>query len=251
MSYPRPIECVRQIEVTSKCNLKCVYCPSKRLPELRKQPPTFMTMDHFKRALEWAKVLNEPTDPLRAEIGLTGIGEALMHPDFVEMVRLTREALPENPITFSTNGILLTEKMCEQLAPYNPRIYVSLHRPEKAAHAINAARKYGLLDGYNPAAATDAFAWAGAVDWPVSANPITCEFLRSGWGVVLADGRWATCCLDAEGASVVGHVDDPIGSLFIRPWSGDTQSCEQCHMVIEEPIIRDPGKAARLAGDAQ
>jgi hypothetical protein len=193
-----------------------------------------ISTEHFERALEWA--VHFEKQGTQGELALTGLGEALLHERFVEYVRLAREALPHNRITFSTNGILLTEELCQALAPYRPEVYISLHRPEKAKHAVDAAQKAGILAAVNVSAATDAFDWAGQLEWPNSAEPIPCEFLRSGWCVVLADGRITTCCLDATGAGVVGHVDDEIGSLSIEPWGADYGGreigCSACYQEV-------------------
>jgi organic radical activating enzyme len=242
MQYPRPIESIHQIEISSRCNLRCVYCPSKDLDKPvadggSGRAKEDISMENFERALEWAQHFHHCGT--QGELALTGLGEALLHPDFVDFVRLARKALPSNRITFSTNGLLLTEKLVEELAPYRPEIYISLHRPEKAKGAIDAAQKAGLLAATNASFATLAFDWAGQLDWEVSIpeDSVTCEFLRSGWAVVLADGRLTTCCLDATGAGVVGHVADVIGSLSIQPWGtegGDGRNigCESCHMVV-------------------
>lgn len=239
MKYPRPIKSIHQIEISSDCNLRCVYCPSRNLDKPIADGGSGRAKQHiaretFERALEWAQHFERAGT--QGELALTGLGEALLHPEFVDLVRVAREALPTNPITFSTNGILLSEELCAQLAPYGPQIFVSLHRPEKAKHAVDNARKYGLLSGVNAAAATEAFDWAGQLDWPNTAAPITCEFLRSGWCVVLADGRITTCCLDATGAGVVGHVDDEIGSLSIEPWGADYNGrrigCDACYQSV-------------------
>jgi hypothetical protein len=169
-------------------------------------------------------------------LAITGIGESLLHPEFADFIRLAREALPGNLITFSTNGILVTEELCEQIAPYNPRAYVSLHRPERAKHAVDLFRKHGLLDGTNTAFATESFNWAGGLDWAVSIpeDSVVCEYLRSGWAVVLADGRFSACCLDASGASSRGTIWDEIGSAVTEPWGDEatSQSCSSCHMSV-------------------
>lgn len=194
-----------------------------------------MDMRTFERALEWAVALNGQWtgNAMMAELSLTGVGEALLHPEFERMLALAREALPDAPLVFSTNGILLTDEVAGRIARYRPQVYVSLHRPEKAAFAINAAKKHGILAGYNPSPATSAFDWAGQVDWPVSAPGGVCEFLRSGWGVVLASGEISTCCLDASRKGVIGHVDDPIESLA-RPSSTrglkPFELCGSCHL---------------------
>jgi hypothetical protein len=187
----------------------------------------------FERAIEWAAALNDPNDPLREELSLTGIGEALMHPDFVELLAYARQRLPTTFLAFSTNGLLLTEELCARIAPYGPGIFVSLHRPEKAGPAIEIAKRYNLWLGANPAPSVSAFDWAGQVKWFVSASRIPCEYLRSGWGVVLVDGRITTCCLDASAKGVVGHVDDPIESLTQEGTGiGPFSLCKACHCEV-------------------
>jgi organic radical activating enzyme len=239
MDYPRPITSIHQIEISSSCNLRCVYCPSRNLDKPIEmggsgREKEDITVETFKRALEWAKHFD--TVDTQGELALTGLGESLVHPDFVELVRLAREALPDNRITFSTNGILLSDALCEELAPYSPEVYVSLHRPEKAKLAVDNARKHGILQGVNAAAALEAFDWAGQLEWENTAQAIPCDFLGRGWCVVLADGRVTTCCLDATGAGVVGHIDDEIGSLSIKPWSGDYNGkeigCGPCYQTV-------------------
>jgi len=237
MKYPRPIESIHQIEISSRCNLRCVYCTSKDLDKPIAEggsgrPMIDLTPELYARALEWA--VHFEREGTQGELALTGLGEALLHERFVEFVRDAREALPANRITFSTNGLLLTEELCADLAPYRPEVYVSLHRPEKAKGAVDAARRHGILAGYNEAFALSAFDWAGQLakdveetpTWEVTAPSAPCEFLRSGWSVVLSDGRITTCCLDSTGAGVVGHVDDEIGSLSIKPWKADYNGSE-------------------------
>lgn len=241
MDYPRPIEQIHQIEISSRCNLRCVYCPSRDLDKPIERGGSGRAMEDmtaatFERAVEWAVFFDE--QGTQGELALTGIGEALLHPEFVPFLEHARERLPDARITFSTNGILLTDELCERIAPYRPEVYVSLHRPERAKGAVDAARRHDLLSGVNSAFALDSFNWAGQLDWEVSIEPgtVTCEFLRAGWAVVLADGRITTCCLDATGAGVVGHVDDEPGSLSIEPWAGDYNGkpigCESCHMRV-------------------
>jgi MoaA/NifB/PqqE/SkfB family radical SAM enzyme len=150
-AYPRPITSVHQIEPISACNLRCVYCPSKDLEEIRNQPKMNMGLDVFERALHWCKHFE--AQGTQGELSLTGIGETLMHPQWREMVRMAREALPGNYLNFSTNGILLDDAACEHLARYGFRVWVSLHRPEKAGPAMNRAARHGILDGPNASAA--------------------------------------------------------------------------------------------------
>jgi organic radical activating enzyme len=257
VKYPRQVEQLHQLELSSNCNLKCVYCSSPTLDKPltdsagKSLPITQgggfgrakenMTLATFERALEHAKFYDR--QGTQGELALTGIGEALIHPDFPQLCKLARAALPHNLITLSTNGLILanrktdaarelSDRLLDSLEENRVAVYVSLHRPERAKLAIDLLRKRGLLAATNQAFATESFDWAGGLDWEVSIpeGSVTCEFLRSGWCVVLADGRVTACCLDSEGGGVSGHVDDPLGSLHIAPWEGVKQGCSGCHM---------------------
>ena len=222
MVYPRPVTSIKQIEVTTHCNLRCVYCPSPNLP----RPYQHMEMATYRRALVWADYFQR--QGTQDELSLTGIGEGLMHPDIIEMVALAREMLPHNRIVIATNGLLLDDEMARNLAPYRPQMWVSNHRPEAAGPAIEAARRWGILGGKNDAFATSALDWAGQVEWFVSAPQTICEFLRTGWGVVMDSGKITTCCLDATGEGAVGHVNDEPGTAFMKPYS----LCRSCYQEV-------------------
>lgn len=231
MKYPRPVRDVHQIELTTRCNLKCKYCPHHpNLPRKKED----MEWDVFEASLDLVKFFVR--QGTQTELSLTGIGESMLHPRFVEMVAESRVAIgPHRPLTLTTNGLLLDDAMAAALAPFRPQVFVSLHRPEKAAFAIVAAKKHGILAGRNTAFADSAFNWAGyQQNWTpiVSAPNIACEYLRSGWCVVLVDGRIATCCLDADGSSVVGDVRDNPEKLALKPWGDEKKGCQACHMSI-------------------
>ena len=134
------------------------------------------------------------------------------------------------PIVFSTNGLpSFTEEIAKACKKYNVEVMISLHRPEVAGRAIQMAQELGILKYVNNSFATEAFDWAGQVDWFVSVKKeVICEYLRSGWGVILFDGQITTCCLDSENKGVVGTVWDEPGSLELEPYS----LCQSCHMTV-------------------
>jgi len=230
-AYPRPVRDVHQIELTTRCNLKCHYCP--HFPELPREKVD-MDWDTFEAALDLVRFFVR--QGTQTELSLTGIGESLLHPRFVEMVAESRAAIGQaRPLVVTTNGLLLDDAMCEALKPYAPQVYVSLHRPEKAALAVAAAKRAGIFKLTNSQFVTGAFNWAGYQEnWTpmVCAPPLPCAYLGAGWCVVLVDGRVATCCLDADGSSVVGHVRDDPESLALSPWGDEKKGCKACHMRV-------------------
>ncbi|WP_052812938.1 radical SAM protein [Desulfonatronum thioautotrophicum] len=87
-----------QIEVTSKCNAACAYCP--RTVYREHWHDRFMSLDTFRCLL--------PTLGKTKLAYLQGWGEPFLHPEFPTMVRLAKEAGCTVGVT--TNGMLLTEK---------------------------------------------------------------------------------------------------------------------------------------------
>ena len=220
----RLIQEIHQIEVTSRCNLACKYCPHPKM----QRPKADMDWLTFLRAMLWVTYFYERG--LQKELSFTGIGEATLHLKFIPMLIYARQHCPDLPILFSTNGLpTFTEEIAQACQELNVGVMISLHRPEVAGRAVELAKKYGVLKYVNNSAATEAFDWAGQVDWFNSTQEnIVCEYLRSGWGVVLQDGQITTCCLDAENRGVVGTVWDDPGSLSIEPY----ELCKSCHMEL-------------------
>ena len=232
MTTTWPIRSLHQIEITSHCNLRCVYCPS---PVLGREK-LHMSREHFMRSLEWVK--HYVAAGTQGELNLAGIGESTLHPDFVEFVGIAREALGwQRRVCFATNGLLMTREMAQALKPFKPTVWVSLHRPEKAKGAIDALREAGLLELGSCDPAMQAVDWAGQVDWKLTTEDfgMPCPWKARGWVYVLADGRMSSCCFDSTGSGVVGHVSDAIGSVRGRPYV----LCKSCHQDVMIDGFRD------------
>lgn len=66
-----------QIEITTKCNKKCFYCPIETMSNKH------MSFEQFKLIVDKYK---EPVNFL-----LQGIGEPFLHPDFMKMIVYIKE----------------------------------------------------------------------------------------------------------------------------------------------------------------
>lgn len=220
MKYPRPIQMVHQLEISSYCNLRCHYCPYK----VMERDNLYMDEDTLQASLSFISQLEEAGT--QDELALTGMGEAIMHPEFIPILSRVRKIV-SGKITMSTNGIAFTEEIAQACAEYGVEVYVSGHRPEKAAFAVNLAREYGLLEDTNSSAMISSFNWAGQIEWPVTAPHTLCDYLKLGWCVILADGQITSCCLDAHGKNNLGNVKTHQPSeVVMEPWS----LCRSCHM---------------------
>lgn len=224
MRYPRSLTRIHQIEISSRCNLACVYCPHPKM--LREKVD--MSWETFIRCLEWITHFTYTKGGTQTEVSLTGIGEALLHPLFPKMLGTIRELFPTMRLLLATNGLAVTAELAKVIASNQCEVFVSLHRPEAAGPAIELLKKYGVAVGINTSFATSALDWAGTVKHFVSAPKTVCQYLAQGWGTVLSDGRITTCCMDSEGLGIVGHVNDQVGAAYFRPYS----LCSTCHLTV-------------------
>lgn len=226
------VRSLHQIEITSRCNLACKYCVHPHM----KRPKEDMDRDTFIKCLQVANHFVRAGT--QQELNLAGIGESTMHTNFVEFVHLAREAVGWNcHLVLSTNGVAMTDDMIEGIKSSGISIYVSPHRPEKAAKPIKKLREVGLLKGLSEGAWTASVDWAGQLDWPVTAptKDMPCPWIPNGRVTAFSDGRLSTCCFDSDRGGVVGHIDDLVNGkeLFVEPY----KLCGPCHHVVSEEVL--------------
>lgn len=219
---------IHQIEITSRCNLRCKYCVHPRMPRVKQD----MREAVFVKALEW--VCDFARIGTQGELNLCGIGESTLHPEFARFARLAREAIGEaGVLVMATNGVNVTEEHAVAMREARMRVWVSLHRPERAKLAIDLLHSYGVLAGVSADPSIAATDWAGQVDWTVTAQrPTTqCPWLRGQYAMVLSDGRVTTCSFDGQGADgVLGSVWDDVAAMALKPYS----LCRTCHQYQPE-----------------
>ena len=96
---PRPFPFWVNIEATNVCNLDCVFC-SRQLATCARG---YMSDDTL------ARIVNEVAQYPPAALRVAGWGEPLLHPRFVDHVRIIKAA--GIPLKVYTNGMNLTEEM--------------------------------------------------------------------------------------------------------------------------------------------
>lgn len=214
------ITTVHQIELTSRCNLRCQYCPHSTLRRVKAD----MGMEVYKAALKWAQTMESP------ELSLTGMGEGTLHPQFCEMLRMARKALPRTKLLLSTNGIKLTDEMFTAMRETSTILWISAHRPEIAGRTLQRSLRAGVMTGINNHIVDSGFSWAGQVDWADMAPAHVCQYLSKGWATVLQNGDVVACCMDAHGLYPFGNVMDAVLPTHIDAMP----LCNACHLAIPQ-----------------
>src|SRR5215211_4993145 len=87
-----------QVEVTSSCNLRCPMCLVAYRPGQGRSTGA-LSLDAFRSLLDELPDVDDIT--------LQGLGEPLLNPDLVEMVKLAKDR--GAVVGFNTNGTVLTE----------------------------------------------------------------------------------------------------------------------------------------------
>jgi len=109
------------LELTYRCNWRCVFCYNPRHHDLRGLPTE-----------RWLGVLDELRELGTLYVGLTG-GEPLTHPDFLAIARGVRERA--FALRVLTNGALVTEALAAEIAALQPMaVELSLHGARAETH---------------------------------------------------------------------------------------------------------------------
>ncbi len=205
--------------------MRCSYCPN---PHGLGYGKGNMSMETWQRVLYWTERLKHNQPRKEPVTWLHGIGEPLLNPHLVEMVR---SMSPITKVGFSTNGKILDEELAVALGDAGLTILtISTHDLEAAFAAQEACRCVDApyLVVFQALFDDD---WAGqvqGVDVPhlkQFATDYYCAHLELGGVQVNWRGDIITCCVDAQGDPVLGSVyDDDIMGIDIEPIS----LCKSC-----------------------
>ncbi|HID36829.1 MAG TPA: radical SAM protein [Ghiorsea sp.] len=110
------------LEITDQCNEQCIHCYASSSPACS----DFLSLAEIKAVLEQARALGRPI------VQFTG-GDPLIHRHLVEAIAFTH-ALDFQSIEIYTNGLLLNDKLLQQLLPYAPSFAFSLYSPDEMVH---------------------------------------------------------------------------------------------------------------------
>jgi radical SAM protein with 4Fe4S-binding SPASM domain len=127
--FPKRVE----IELSSKCNLSCSYCPRRFIDNL----DGFMEYSLFKR------IIDEISEYPETILVLHRRGESLLHPQFVSFLNLIKDNF--NNVQLATNGTLLDREKAEAIIQTISFLSFSIDTPSLFNQTrINA--KYDMVE---------------------------------------------------------------------------------------------------------
>lgn len=226
---------ISQVEITSRCNLRCKYCPHPTMAREKQD----MSDEVFERTLYWLGEFQR--QGTQGNINLHHFGESTLHPKFIEWVDRITDVVPEARV--SSNGVGVTREMIFAMKDAGlTALSLSIHRPEVVQKVADWCIEADLTYDWASGMLSAPHNWAGQVEGRVSewAKSYECKFLEIGECVILADGRLATCCIDAEGIVDLGTVWDDLRNIRLEPFS----LCKSCHHIVPEGMF--PGWREKL-----
>ena len=103
--FPLPAPWTLYIDVTNRCNFKCVYCPTGN-PDMLKRAQRYqrhMPMEMYKKIIEDMKEFPHPVKI----VNLYKDGEPLVNKNLIEMIHILKDANVAEKIYSKTNGALI------------------------------------------------------------------------------------------------------------------------------------------------
>lgn len=218
------IRSIHQIEMTSRCNLRCKYCVHPTMTRAKED----MSDVTWRAALAWVRIFVDAGTQGR-ELNLCGIGESTLHPMFGEWCLQARAAIGnERDLVLATNGVGVTEDHALAMRYARTKVWVSLHRPEKGGPSVNLLKRYGVLAGVSIDPSISGVDWAGQVKWEVTAPRSVCPWLKEGKVMIGSQGDVLTCSFDGNGVGRLGVVWGDVASMESSPYA----LCANCHQEV-------------------
>ena len=192
---------IYQIEITSRCSLKCDYCPHPTMKRAKQDMP----LETFVRALDY---------PFSRDVVVGHhFGEPLLHADIVTMCR----AAFDRGLAFGFSTNLNVPRHMQTIAALVENglawLKISFHNEVSTRRAAEVTAAFPDLPVIFERLERK-HSWADQVALPFAGNQrcqpgtMDCEFHHFDQCVVSAQGRLLACCLDVEGQSDFGSLFD-------------------------------------------
>jgi len=133
-----------QIRPTTLCPLNCIFCSTDAGPRSRSRLAEYVVA--LEPLLEWVDRVVEYKGRRGIEAHIDTVGEPATYPRLIELIQGLREIEGVETISMQTNGVLLDERLIEEMAEAGmDRLNVSIHAlDEEMARRMVGASSYPL-----------------------------------------------------------------------------------------------------------
>jgi MoaA/NifB/PqqE/SkfB family radical SAM enzyme len=201
-----------QIEVSSYCNAKCIFCPYSTV----KRAKGFMDMDLFKKIIDEATLSMEKFH----EVQLTGLGESLLDKLFEDRIRYVKEKMPGMQVGVYTNGTYLTPERFESLADAGlDYVVVSLN-----ALTGDQRKRVMRLDDWEIVQDNLKYAFNNRDKIRVEVHAVANGERTGGAGLLIREGNWAGDNRTIRDCDRAKCCNRAIGQIYIM-WNGIVSTC--------------------------
>ncbi len=112
------------LELTQKCNLRCLHCYADAGPEMSAENPL--------PAKKWGEIIQEASEMGFSGIQFTG-GEPLLYPELINLLRIARK-LDYELIEVYTNLTLLSDKLLDEFKTLGVCVATSFYSYDRETH---------------------------------------------------------------------------------------------------------------------
>lgn len=220
------IKSIKNIELSSICNMSCEYCLSSRIKKHRKTG--FMSLEVFEKVVD--RIVEFEKQGTQGEVWLHGTGESLLNKDLITMIKLIKNRV-KSPVYLSTNGLLIDNNMATLLKESGiDKVDVSFHDEMVAKQALVALYTHSIESKITTGSQEARFDWAGQVEVEKlnQSNP-NCPWIANQECFIMHDGSIVNCCFDSFGTNIIGHIDD-MSAISIKPF----KLCKTCNHLTGE-----------------
>ena len=130
-----------QVEITNRCNLRCVMCPRTHMT----RPQGHLTLDTFRQ------IADQCADDAGCVLSLFFLGEPLLNPELPRMIEYLESVRGRSPVPpaygLQTNGTLLTRERSEALLRAGLReISISLDATDDTLERVRPGASYAAIE---------------------------------------------------------------------------------------------------------
>lgn len=142
-------------ELTTRCNLKCAYCARGQVVKKDIRNVGDMDFDLVKKVIDEFSVIQQKN----ITINPVGLGDPLLYPRLIEVLRLLRQRIPNAFIYIATNAIALTHDLSKKLIDsgldsigfsvncWGREIYKQIHGVDKFEQVVRNVKNFLLMKG--------------------------------------------------------------------------------------------------------